>query len=281
MFATRTIYDATGNRLDFARPPGKLERLGVTWRNEVGWRKRLSLQFALSGASVSGFDGPPLIVAGQDSVPTSTGLTELDLGLHLNLMNGARAAALEAGLHAPAGYDRTLNSALGDGRQELYGRLNLGTVLGQRGFLQVSGGGSYRFHKIGSSSGNADLDPRLTTNVYYDFGADLGLWFGRALMLGGRYEGRFLGSTSGKGDATNVHDFGPLRLTADEQLDESAHRAGPFLLYRIDDRLDVMAESYSTPTGKNTLHFDQFVVSLAFKQSKLKKNRGFLGSSAP
>ncbi len=281
MHTAQTYYDADGNRLDFGRAPGKFEQVGLSWRSEIGWRKRLSLQLGLTGVSVNGFEGPPATIAGQDTVPTHTGLSQLDLGLHFNLMNGDRAMALEAGLHAPAGYDRILNPALGDGRQELYGRLNYGSVLGRRGFLEVLAGGAYRFHKLGSPSAADNLDPRLTTNVYYDFGADLGLWFSHSLMVGGRYQGRLLGSTTGKGGPTNVHQVGPLRLTGDAQLDESAHLAGPMVLYRVDERLDVIAGSYSTPVGKNTLHFDEFYVSLAFKQSKLKRNQGFLGSSAP
>lgn len=279
-YSTKTSYDAEGTRLEFARPPGKLGQLAYAWRTEVGWRKKLSLQFGITGLSVSGFEGPPIMIAGQDTVPTHSGLSQLDLGLHYNIMNGNRAMALEAGWHAPAGYDRKLNPALGDGRQELYGRLNWGSTLGQRGFLELSGGGSYRFHKFGSGDSSSKKDPRLTTNVYYDFGADMGLWFGHSLMIGGRYLGRMLGSTNGRGTASNVHQIGPIRLAGKDQLEESVQLAGPLLLYRLDDRLDLIAGSYSTPTGKNTLHFDEFYVSLAFKQSKLKRNQGFLGSSA-
>jgi hypothetical protein len=279
-FSTQSGYDADGTRLTFYRPtdpgPGfKLEQLAFSWRNEVGWRKRLSLQFGVTGLVVTGFDGPPL------AVPTQVGLSEFQLGLHYNIMNGSRAMAFEAGWRAPAGYDRELSPDLGDGRQEFSGRLHLGSSLGERGFFQLSGGGSYRFHKLGSSSAKANLDPLLTTNVYYDFGADMGLWIGRSMMLGGRYQGRMLGSTTGEGGTSNVHWVGPIELRGNAQLDESAHVAGPFLRVRLDDRLDMTAGSYSTPAGKNTLHFDQFYLSLAFRQSKLKRNQGFLGSSAP
>ena len=275
-YSTLTRYDDAGARVNFLWPFGELEQTAFSWRNEVGWRKKLSLQFGITGLSVSGFEGPPVA-----AMPTHTGLSQLDLGLHYNIVNGNRAMALEAGWHAPAGYDRATNPALGDGRQELYGRLNWGSTLGRRGFIELSGGGSCRFHKFGSGDSLSNLDPRLTTNVYYDFGAGMGLWLGHSLMLGGRYQGRILGTTTGEGGPTNVHPIGPLLLTGKDQLDESAHLAGPLLLYRVDDRLDVIAGSYSTPRGKNTLHFDQVYVSLAFKQSKLKRNQGFLGSSAP
>jgi hypothetical protein len=279
--STHSYYGDDGKRVDFGRAPGKFEQNAVSWRSEIGWRKRLSLQLGLTGMSVSGFDGPPATIARLDTVPTRTGLSEVDLGLHLNIMNGNRAMALEAGWHAPAGYDRVLNPALGDGRQELYGRLNLGNVLGQRGFFEGLVGAAYRFHKFGSPGAAANLDPRLTTNVYYDFGADLGWWIGKALMICGRYQGRMLGTTTGVMGTANVHQVGPIRLTGDAQLDESAHVAGPMVLYRVDERLDVIGGSYSTPVGRNALHFDEVYVSLAFKQSKLKRNQGFLGSSAP
>jgi hypothetical protein len=279
--STETYYDDGGTRLGFPRPPGKLEQYGVSWRSEIGWRKKLSLQIGLTGLSVIGFDGPPTTTAGRDTVPTRTGLSQVDLGVHYNIMNGDRAMAVEVGWHAPAGYDRILTPALGDGRQELYGHLNFGTVLGGRGFVEGLAGGAYRFHKLGSPSAGDNLDPRLTTNVYYDFGADLGLWIAPAVMIGGRYQGRVLGSTTGEGGPTNVHQVGPILLTGDAQLDASAHLVGPMLLYRLDDRLDVITGCYSTPAGRNTLHFDEIYISLAFKQSKLKRNQGFLGSSAP
>jgi hypothetical protein len=280
-FSTSTAYDAAGNRYVF-RPPGyKLEQLAFSWRNEIGWRKRLSLQFGMTGVLVSGFDGPPLGRPNLVGVASQTGLSQIDLGLHYNIMNGNRAMAFEALWHAPAGYDRELSPALGDGRQELAGRLNLGSTLGKRGFFQLWGGGSYRFHKLGSSSAKAKVDPVLTTNTYYDFGADMGLWFGRSIMLGGHFQGRRLSSSTGEAGPLNSHTIGPLTLRESQQLDERASLAGPFVLYRLDDRLDLTAGSNSTPSGRNTLHFDQYYVSFAFKQSKLKRTQGFLGSSAP
>ena len=276
VFSTETSYDAEGNRIPFANGrPGKLQQLGLSWRNEIGWRKKLSLQFGISGLSVTGFEGPPVVT------PSATGMSAVDLGLHYNIMNGDRALAVEAGWVAPAGYDRELTRALGDGRQALAGRLNFGSTLGRHGFFELSGGASYRFHKLGSSDDVANMDPRLTTNVYWTAGADLGLWVGRSMLIGGRYQGQWLGSTTGVGDASNVHYVGPMMLSGDEQIDATTHRIGPLFLFRLDDRVDMTAGSASTPTGKNTLHFDQFYLSLTFKQSKLKRNQGFLGGSAP
>ena len=274
MFSTETSYDADGNRIPFANGrAGKLQQLGLSWRNEIGWRKRLSLLCGLSGLSVTGFDGPPVVT------PTSTGMSVIELGLHYNVMNGDRALAVEAGWVAPAGYDRELTRALGDGRQALGGRLNFGSTLSRLGFYEVSGGTTYRFHKLGSSDDAANMDPRLTTNLYWTLGADLGFWIGRTMLVGGHYQGQWLGTTTGVGDASNVHYVGPMMLTGDQQIDAKAQLIGPLFLFRLDDRVDMTAGTLSTPGGKNTLHFDQFYLSMTFKQSKLKRNQGFLGAA--
>jgi hypothetical protein len=271
---TSSLYDAEGNRYEFT-DQYKLQHLGMSWRSELGWRKKLSLRLGLGGVSVVGFDGPPL------AQPAASGLTEIQLGLHYKIANGAKAMAFEADWIAPAGYDRELSRAFGDGRQEFAGRLNAGAPVGSKGFFELSGGGSYRFHKLGSSDAAANQDPRLTTNLYYDFGADLGFWIGQSVLIGGRYRGRIMGSTTGEGAVSNVHSVGPMVLTGDSQIGESVHLAGPVLMYRVHERIDLLAGSYSTAAGKNTAHYDQFYVSLVFKQSKLKRNQGFLGGSAP
>jgi hypothetical protein len=274
VYTANSLYDVEGKR--YAYPgPGKLQQIGLSWHNEIGWRKKLGLRIGVSGLSVVGFNAPPLFS------PAQSGLSELELGLHYKIANGNRAAAIEAGWSGPAGFDRQLSRGLGDGRHEFYGRLNVGSAIGTRGFLELSGGGAYRFHKIGSGDSQSNLDPRLTTNVYYDFGADLGLWIRPSLLLGGRYRGRILSSTTGVGDLTNVHWVGPMQLRGDSQIDESVQLAGPLLMFRVDDRIDLIAGSNSTAMGKNTPHFDQFYVTLAFKQSKLKRNQGYLGGSAP
>ena len=276
MFTTETSYDADGHRIPFANGrAGKLQQLGLSWRSEIGWRKKLSLLFGISGLSVTGYDGPPVVT------PTATGMSVIELGLHYNIKNGDRAAAVEAAWLAPAGYDRELTRALGDGRQALAGRLNLGSTFGRHAFYELSGGAQYRLHKLGSSDDAANMDPRLTTNVYWTAGADLGIWLGRTMLVGGRYQGQWLSSTTGVGDASNVHYIGPMVLSGKEQIDAKAQLIGPLFLFRLDERIDVTAGSYSTPSGKNTLHFDQFYLSLTFKQSKLKRNQGFLGSAEP
>jgi hypothetical protein len=54
---------------------------------------------------------------------------------------------------------------------------------------------------------------------------------------------------------------------------------GPVLVWRVDDRLDLVAGSWSTAMAKNALHYDQVYVALAFKQTKLNRLQGFLGGT--
>ena len=272
LFSTHSYYDRDGNRVGIGVPP-KIEDRSVTWRTQAGWKKRLNVLFGLTGRSISGFEGA------SAAFPTQTGLSEVELGLHWRVVNGPRAVAVEADWTGPAGYDRQLSRALGDGRQQFSGRLALGGAIGSRGWIDLAGGGSYRFHTF-SPDDIASADPRLATNIYYDVGAQGGFWLSRTLFLGGRYRGRMLSTTSAKAGA-GVHQVGPMTLTGDDQLDQSLHLAGPMLLYRVDDRLDLAAGSYSTAAGRNTLHFDEFYVTLAFKQSKLKRNQGPAGTAAP
>ena len=274
IYSTASNYDNNGNRINFSSG-AKLQQLGFTWRNQVGWRKKFNLLFGLTGANVIGFDGPPL------TVPAQTGFANVVLGLHYTLHNGPNAAAIEAGWTAPAGNDRELTRALGDGRQELAGQLALGWALGKNAFAEFEGGYAYRFHKLGSSDDAAKLDPRMTTNTFWTANADAGWWVKPAVLIGGRYKGRFMATTTGQGDASNVHEVGPMVLAGNAQIDEKTNLIGPLLRFRLDDRADVTGGSYSTFNGRNTFHFDQFYVALTFKQSKLKRNQGFLGSSSP
>ena len=273
-YTTETLYSTDGDRIEFPQTPWKLQQMAASWRTQLGWRKRLNVLFGFTGLSVAGFEGP------APGVPTNTGLSEIELGLHYRLANRSRALALEALWTAPAGYDRELSTGLGDGRQQLAAALRWGSTLGPRAFAEATGGASYRFQKIGSPDAEADLDPRRTSNVYVDLGAEVGFWVGRSTLLGGRYRGRLLASTTGTGGPSNVHAVGPLVLTGDDQLDQALHLVGPMLLFRLDDRMDLLAGSFSTAAGVNALHFDQVYVALAFKQSKLKRNQGLLGSTA-
>ncbi len=272
LYSTASYYDRDGHRTGIPAP--KIEDRAVAWRSQFGWKKRWNVLLGVTGRSVSGFEGVGA------AFPSQSGLSDVELGLHWKLANGPSAMAVEVDWTAPAGYDRQLSRALGDGRHELSGRLALGGAIGSRAWLDVAGGGSYRFHSFSTSASTSD-DPRLSTNVYYVAAGQGGFWLSPSVFLGGRYRGRMLATTTAKGGPSVIHQVGPMTLTGDDQLDASLHLAGPMLLYRVDDRLDLVAGSYSTAAGKNTLHFDQFYVTLAFKQSKLKRNQGPAGTAAP
>ena len=57
------------------------------------------------------------------------------------------------------------------------------------------------------------------------------------------------------------------------------HLAGPVLLFRVDDGLDMMAGSWSTASGKNVLHYVQIYLGVSFRQTKLNRLQGFSGTT--
>jgi hypothetical protein len=262
LFSTTSVYDVNGDR----QAAGvRLEERAFTSWNEFGWRKRANLILALTGKSVSavaGF-GPYQI--------TQAALTDVTLGMRWRLMNGARGLAAEVDWTAPLGYDReTSFGLLGDGRQRLGGSLACGTAIGHGGFVQASGGYLYRFERFGQDSFAApNYYATKSSGSFFTTSADAGWWVGKSLLVGGRYAGQTVTASSGGGDTKN------LEPDAKRQL------VGPFVLLRVDDRIDVKAGSWSTAAGRNTFHFDQYYVAFAFKQSKLSRLQGFLGSARP
>jgi hypothetical protein len=59
----------------------------------------------------------------------------------------------------------------------------------------------------------------------------------------------------------------------------AAYSAGPVVLVRVDDRLDVSGGSWFTWFGRNALRSNEVYLAVAFKQSKLNRLQGFLGTS--
>ena len=57
--------------------------------------------------------------------------------------------------------------------------------------------------------------------------------------------------------------------------------AGPVVLYRVDDGLDVYAGSWSTTAGRNTLRYREVYAGVAFHKTKLNRLQGFLGNKQP
>jgi hypothetical protein len=290
LFSADTYHDGDGGRLLLG---GKWEERSGLWYTELGWKKRLSVALAVPYTSVTlQRNADPFYSA------TNTGLADLTLGARLALkQQGATALALELAWSAPLGYRQgqytpldglsaardsgnwaPLNSArrysrLGDGRQALSLAILYGSALGRRGFLQLSGGAEYRYLTVAQAKPGSVLmtvtgarvdDPLQASSYFGTVSADLGFWVSRSLLLGGRYRGKTLVSTNGDEEV---------------ELERELHLAGPFLLWRVDDQLDLMAGSWSTARARNALHYDQYYVALAFKQTKLNRLQGFLGGT--
>lgn len=256
-FTANTFHPAGGGRADTGLV---VEQRALGSLNEIGWKKRVTLLFALPALSVTRRDAN---VQG-----TATGFQDVRVGMRYNLVNGPTALAIEAQWSGPAGYNRHLDSLgvrLGDGLQELSAGMAVGAGLLGRGFIQGSIGYGYRYLTLGGRDKGPVAAGDLKTGKYQwadqlIASADLALWVRPSILVGGRYRGR-LGLSSG-----------PLVQESD------AHLAGPLLLYRVDDRLDVFAGSWSTASGKNTLHVDQVYVGMAFHKTTLNRQQGFLGN---
>jgi hypothetical protein len=257
VFRSITERDASGVRVGSGRV---VEQRALGLVNEVAWKKHTTIVFALPALSVTRRDAR--------AQGTATGFQDVRLGMRYNLMDGASAMAVEAMWSAPAGYNRHLDSLglqLGDGLQELSASLALGTGMFKRGFIEGSFGYGYRYLAIGQRDKGPVVagDPHTAKYQWSDHllaSADVGLWVRPSLLIGGRYRGSLALSN------------GPLAKESD------AHLVGPIALCRVDDRLDVLAGSWTTASGTNSIHFDQFYVGVAFHKTKLNRLQGFLGS---
>ena len=262
LFTADSYHDDDGNRVSLG---GKWEERSVRALVELGWKKRMSF-----------FMSAPFVSATQryeTGSRTSTGLEDMRIGLRYGLHQGASALAAELDWQGPLGYDRT-SSVFGDplrdgGLEQLSLALQYGTPLAKHGFLQLGVGGGYRFLSL-TGKGKHVTDPDDPEAPVIDEAkerwgvpllgsADLGLWLTRNLLVAGRFSG----------STTLSHgDLYPER---------TVHLAGPMLLYRVDDRLDLMAGSWSTAIAHDAPHYDQVYVGVAFKQTKLNRAQGFLG----
>jgi hypothetical protein len=264
-FSADTYHDETGGR-KFIVGGGLWEQRALDFHTELGWKPKLNFLLDLPVLSVSRRLDP-----GFPEVPTQTGLGDLVLGLRYRLMSGSTAAALQVDWKLPMSYERNhflpsdstlaahgistpLDSnavrqlsepVLGDGQQDVTVSLLLGEVVG-RGFAQVAGGYKYRFE---------DPSDQLVLS------ADAGFWM-RSLLLGVRYQG----------EVATGSDL--------PTADPDEHRVGPWLVYRVDDHMDLFAGSLHTFSAANQLHKDEIQVGFAFRQTKLGRSMGFLGGSA-
>ncbi len=302
VFVTGSYYDANGDiRGLFGR--GQIEEHSLLSYTELGWKKRVSFLLGIPGKSVTRRFG-----AGADTSyrPTATGLADGLVGLRFNLANGRTGLAIELDWKPPLGYERnqfltlSLSHAdsvrfgdtdgdgdsldtnrmrqelvsralaragspvLGDGQQDLALLLHLGKAL-PSGFVQASGGYRYRFE---------EPSDQIVAS------ADLGVWVRRSWLIAGRYEGEIAAARLRRRfGRTNVLEVNLSVDEADRLTDRDRHRFGPMLVYRVDDRLDLIASSLHTVAGNNVLHTHEFFVGVAFKNTRLDRLQGFLGGS--
>lgn len=221
------------------QPAGRFQQVEVRSYNEIGWRKNLALILELPFTTNTW--------RFNRQTASISGLSDLRLGLRVRLRDDAPGLVLEGGWRAPLGYDKNVFPRLGDGRQKAWGSLHGGLrlpfapgfVQASRGFLFVSEEGT----------------------LYSTTSVDAGLWFGSNVLLAGRYADQ-LG----------------WNATQEGQTLETFYAAGPLLMVRIDDHLDLSMGAMRRLAGRNTLEGTQIYVALGMKQSKLTPMQGFLGT---
>jgi len=253
-----TYHDQDGNRHTLGGG-GLIEERGITWHGEFGWKKKLSIVYSIpfvsSSRRLGGGDHPPY-------VPSATGFGDAHFALKYAVKNGRTATAIELNWKAPLGYERaptyfsdsttdinvaeqTGNPKLGEGQQDISGILHVGTGIGSHAFVQAAGGYTYRFE--------APEDLIV-------FSAEVGYWITGPILIGGQYRGQI----AMEGD-------NPTR-------DSDLHRVGPVVLYRVDDRMDMFVATLHTAKATNAIHTDAVYVGMSFKQTKLDRLQGFLGT---
>lgn len=247
-----TFHDGTGER-----PPlpdgGEYEVRGIRNFTELGWKKSMSFRFAIPVESVTrtrdnGFSS------------SQSGISDILMGLKFKVAGGGKSA-IAAGLdfQAPAGYNRRLDPALGDGVQNLIGSIEYGTTL-PFGFFTIGGGYRYRTGVLALSDSTMGREPDDDLLIT----ADLAAWLGESFLLSGSY----------RSSRTFVDQQKPA------EGDVFQHLAGLQFLYRISDRLDVFAGSLSTVSAENALHVNQFYAGISVKDTHLNRFQGFLGNTA-
>ena len=264
-FAATSFYDANGTRTTLPGEGARWQERDAVAVQESGWIHHTSLRYRL-----------PLVSATERSGGasyTSTGFSDLSLGLRYGLLRAATPVTLSLDWTLPLGYNRTL-SLIGEGLQQVTGSLDAGSAIGTRALVQGSIGWGQRFLSISRKTGAAGTEASEPSRRWADIvtmAADAGMWLRPRLMVGGRYQG-IVTTTTGDGE--------PKRKL---QL------AGPFLLLRVDDHLDVQAGSWSGFSGRYevapdgsapvppALHYDQVYVAAIFRQARSNRLQGTLG----
>ena len=92
-------------------------------------------------------------------------------------------------------------------------------------------------------------------------------------MLAGRYDGIY---TLEDPNLPPISQSRGLGTDPDQRL--VRHRVGPMLVFRVDDRMDLIASTLHTATAKNVLHTDEIYVGVAVRHDTLNRLQGFLGT---
>ncbi len=266
------FHDLLSHRRTLARG-GVSEQRSLLSYSEIGWKQNVSLVFGLPALSVTRRSGNGRLDR------TVTGLADLQLGLRFKLAEGRTAFAFEVDYGAPLGYlhsaqldtsqlriaDQTTCRGLTDGdsancirqqsppvlglgQQEVTAALHWGAELRRvNGFIQLTHGYRHRGREVAGQA---------------LFGADLGFWFFPRLLVAGRYLGAI--------------EVGSGTTRADE-IEE--HLAGPVVIYRPDDRIDIFAASLHTAIARNALHADRYYVGVSLKKTGLNRLQGYLGGT--
>ena len=218
---------------------GRFQQYLLTSYSEIGWKKNVSFLMGIPFSNRTW--------RFYDDTRTVTGLSELKLGFRVRLREDAPGLILDGGWLAPAGYDKHVSPNLGDGRQKAWVALNGGIKLpGLPGFAQASRGVLF----VGEDG-----------IVYSQTSADVAAWIGPKLLLGARYS-----------------DSVGWNSTSESAALATQYRAGPVLLVRVDDRVDLSMGVERQWFGRNTLEATGIYVALGFKQTKLNPMQGFLGT---
>lgn len=266
---------------------GTLEQRVVRSHNELGWKKRASIWLDVPFVSRTWVSGA------NDA--TSTGFGDFDFGIRYGMHLGTAPVALNLGWTAPLGSNRrlfpgttgaggldgtsltTLASGTGrdsstffaQGLQSLSAALDIGGALGKRAYYTLGGGYRTRFLSAGA---------RATTDRFADFGtgsASLGIWFSEHLLVTGSFAGEWQVSQGERYDRIAA----PVPGAHGPELQSVNMLAGERITYRVDDRMDVFAGSWHNPSGRNTLHADQFYFGIAWKQTALDRLAGAYGGT--
>jgi len=268
---------------------GRLDERVLRSYNELGWKKWASVWIAVPFVS-RGFSPFP------GGTTTSTGLGDIDMGLHMGLHRGSLPISLALGWTAPLGGNRRLypgtsgeggidpthapphaGSNLADtslyfdaGLESLYGALELGGTVGRRTYWTLGGSFRYRYLEIGQSDQTTNgVVTTFRRNATFAGGdASVGMWLGHSLLVTGAFHGEWAVSQ------TAIYDADPAR-----ELDITRTLLGPRFTYRVDDRMDVFGGSWHTPSGRHVLHNDQYYCGIAWKQTGLDRLAGVLGGT--